>query len=304
MKKAFAVFCLSVLFFSCQTQNSVGTAITDDELWAVIAPRIVDGAEVSDIRPAPDMLSEKEMLIKCAKIASVEGYLDSNNLIYTEDQPKLLTARIEAPILVYNFSAPAENIRYGTYLLVAVDDNGEALLDVRVDPLEYDSSDSHGAVRITNTLASSELSRHYITEREARALIESQFPGQEYEGPAAVRMQFADDLYGWTSVSWYFTVGDSASRSVAGGEYREYLINALIAGYQDLPVADVTAPTNRSAIDSRRSLPGFTFTSRMALLTEPVYFFDKLKAIREGQSLAAPVVPRSAPARVIPVPLQ
>jgi hypothetical protein len=263
---------------------------------------MVKGVDVSDVRPAPDMLSEKEMLIKCAKIAAAEGYLDPNNLIYTQDQPKLLTARIEAPILVYDLSAPEEYVKYGSYLLVAVDDTGEALLDVRVDPLEYDPAASHGAVRITDSLDSSDLSRRYITKREAKALIESQFPEQEYEGPVAVRMQFADDWYSWTNVSWYFTVGNS-SRSAAGGEYSEYLINALVAGYRNIST-DITAPASRSLIDSRKSIASFTFTSRMAQLTEPVYFFDKLRAIQAGRSLSAPVVPPSAPARITPVPLK
>ena len=144
MNKILAVFWVGALFLSCQIQSPVSTASSDDELWAAIAPRIVEGADLSDVRPASDMLSEKEMLIKCAKIAAAEGYLDPNNLIYTQDQPKLLTARIEAPILVYDLSAPEEYVKYGSYLLVAVDDAGEALLDVRVDPLEYDPAASHG----------------------------------------------------------------------------------------------------------------------------------------------------------------
>ncbi|GHU25272.1 hypothetical protein FACS1894172_18820 [Spirochaetia bacterium] len=305
MKKIFTLIVISTLtlvFFACQTKPFLSKISSDTEIWAVIVPALVEGAEISDTRPAPDILSEKEILIKCAKIAVEEGYLDPNNLIYTRDQPKLLTAHIETPILIYDLSDPLEYVQQpGSYLITAVDNNGESLLDVFVNPSIHTVENGHeySPIRITDTRDSSDLSRHYITKHEAQELIESQFPGQHYKGPTAIRMEFEGDRYSKHYFSWYFTVSDSAARSGTGGTSEEYLISALVFGYRALP-AKLTAPASRSALDARTSLSGFTFYSRMVKLVEPVYFFDRLRNTQAGRPLSEPV----PPSRVSPVWLQ
>jgi hypothetical protein len=264
-----------------------------------------DGAVISDERVHPDVISEKEVLLKAAKIAEAEGYLDINNSLYTRDQPELLNAYIEVPILVHDLSIPTENAYSAiSYLLNVVDKNGESLLDVFVNSdVSSQENLDHGPIRASLSHMSSELSRHYITKREAEELIKSQFPGQRYEGPIAAIIKFDGNWHSKSTISWYFTVGNSTQRSVSETEeYKEYLINILISDYRGLP-DKLTSPSGRAAIDIPLRNPSFIFDSRMVQLVEPIYFFDKLKGVKERRStLPTKTMPVSV--RVIPVSLK
>ncbi|GHU71365.1 hypothetical protein FACS189450_07270 [Spirochaetia bacterium] len=303
MMRNIIVLAVSVfLLTSCnRVQNVINDKTKDDDIWLLIEKFLADGAEVFDVRPDAGIVSEKEILVKIAKIAAADGYLNLNHPLYSTDNPKLATARIEAPILVHDLTVPVQDVyKASSYLLNAVDDRGETLLSVYVDPSASSTDDLYGPISVTPKNGSVEMSRHFITRREAKEIIESQFPGQEYEGPIAVSMLFDGDPYSMVNVSWYFTVGNSFSRSVANNEHKEYLINASVHGYRELP-DKVTVPASRSVIDSQKSIGGFTFHSRMVQLVEPINFFDKLNGIKEGRSVTNAGPP--APARVFPVPL-
>jgi hypothetical protein len=309
MKKiTLAVAAFLVIFFvSCtQTEGIRLDNKSDHEIWSLIESVLAEGANPSDIRPHADTLSEKEVLIKFAKIAASEGYLAINHPLYTSDQPGLLNARIEEPVLVYDVNVPAiDAYRSASYMLTAVDDKGEMLLTVFVNTSISPSEKEHGPISVTPNKISSELSMHYITEREAKKLIERQFPGQEYRGPIAVRMAFEGDIYSKNVISWYFSVPDIAARPPAGdNESGEYLIQALVKGFRELN-GQITDSINRGVVDTPKSNPGFTFRSRMAQLVEPIRFLEKLDAVKEGGSMiitdggSAP-----GPALLIPVPLK
>jgi hypothetical protein len=306
--KCLTVLIVSVfIFVSCNAGPggiSGNATLNDGEVWPIIESVLAEGAEISGERPDASIASEKEILIKIAKIAAQDGYLDLDHPLYSTDQPKLLNARIEAPILVHDLTVPVQDVyKNSSYLLIAIDDDGEALLDVYANPFPDIVGDrQYGAIGVTPKNTTAELSRHYITKREVQEIIESQFPGQQYEGPIAVRMFFEGDVYSRSSTSWYFTVGDSSSRSVAGGDYKEYLINALVMGYRELP-GKVTAPASRSLIDTKKSVPGFSFYSRMVQLAEPIYFFENLNNMKAGRSVMSANNP-PAPARLISVPLK
>jgi hypothetical protein len=118
-------------------------------------------------------------------------------------------------------------------------------------------------------------------------------------------MLFESDVYSMSTLSWYFTVGDSSSRSVAGAgsdDYKEYLINALVMGYRELP-DKVTSQASRSLIDTSKSVPGFSFYSRMAQLAEPIYFLKNLGNMKAGRVILGANNP-PAPAQIISVPLK
>jgi hypothetical protein len=205
---------------------------------------------------------------------------------------------------VHDLTGPVQDVyKNSSYLLTAVDDDGETLLDVYVNPFPDTAGDrpQYGAIGVTPINCPAEVRQHFITKREVQEIIESQFPEQQYEGPVAVRMLFEGDVYSRSSTSWYFTVGDSSSRSVAGGDYKEYLINALVMGYRELP-GKVTAPESRSLIDTKKSVPGFSFYSRMVQLAEPIYFFENLNNMKAGRSVMSASNPPT-PARLISVHL-
>jgi hypothetical protein len=274
----------------------------EPELWTVIENVMVPGVEVSDVRPVDNVLSEKEILIKATKFVEERGFLESDSL-FLSSQPKLQTAHIETPIFIHNFLGPAEECyEYGTYLIFAVDNNGEYLANLIVRPHEnvditrLDIAMGYSEENIMEY--SPELATHFITKQEAIELIESQFPGQPYEGPIAIKTEFEGEVWGNTIVSWYFTVGDMESRA-AGGAYDEYLIDASVFDYRNL---NGSVTTNRSAIDNEKTAINWG-GNRMVKLDSPLYFIDKLKGVQTGERSAF-TSETTGPARVSPVRLK
>jgi hypothetical protein len=282
--------------------NSLLSNLEEPELWSAIEDVMVPEAEVSDIRPADNVLSEKEILLKAAKFADERGLLASDSLFLTS-QPKLLTAHIETPIFIHNFLGSAEECyEYGTYLIYAVDQNGEYLANILVRPhdnVDLMSIDIAMGVMDEGVLEySPETAKHFITKQEAIELIESQFPGQPYEGPIAVKTEFEGEVWGNTIVSWYFTVGDMENRAVDGA-YAEYLIDTSVYNYRNL-TGGVT--TNRSAIDTENTAKSWG-GHRMVKSDTPLNFFEKIKAVQTGErSIFTSTV--TAPARVSPIHLK
>jgi hypothetical protein len=282
--------------------NSSISNLEEPELWSVIEDVMAPGTEVSDIRPADNVLSEKEILLKAAKFADERGLLESDSLFLTS-QPKLQTAHIETPVFIHNFLGSAEECyEYGTYLIYAVDQNGEYLANLLVRP--HDNVDltridiAMGVVNEDVMQTSPETAKHFITKREAVELIESQFPGQTYEGPIAVKTEFEGEVWGNTIVSWYFTVGDTENRSVEG-VYDEYLIDTSIYDYRNL-TGGVT--TNRSAIDNENTAKNWG-GHRMVKLDTSLNFLEKIKTVQTGER-SAYTNAVTTPARVSPVRLK
>jgi hypothetical protein len=45
------------------------------------------------------MVFEQEIVVKLAQVTAEKGYLDPNNVLYTTDQPKVVSGHIVTPIL-------------------------------------------------------------------------------------------------------------------------------------------------------------------------------------------------------------
>jgi hypothetical protein len=196
----------------------------------------------------------------------------------TENNPALMVARIETPILVTD----AENGEPGWYMLTAVDDNGVFLARVSVNS---DVNASGAEFEFGRGFAIPGSSHHYITKREASELIQSQFPENTVSEPMAItNLRLEDDSYSHMFLFWYFTVNDNARN--AADDSDEYIIATIIPGYTSIP----GGVSNRTAIDYAGErgdwhLKGY----RMAKLDKPLRLFDKLETARAAGALHSPL---------------
>jgi hypothetical protein len=135
MKKTILIVLLtaffSAVFFGCRGNGiNAGGAKTEPEgpiTWEQIQPYMAPGAEVSSERPYPDVLSEKEALIKFVEYARQIGALQPSFYLYRRN-PKLMDLKLEVPILLYG-------LPYGTtelYHINGVNVDGEPLLEIIV----------------------------------------------------------------------------------------------------------------------------------------------------------------------------
>jgi hypothetical protein len=268
MKKLICYVCIVIMFASCGQKITTFEKSTPQEKWEIMREYyMVPGAPVSDERPLPNVLSEREVLLKAADQAILEGVLDPSYYAY-EETPELMTAKIETPILVTDGNTGEPDM----YLLTAVDDTGVLLATVSVN----------SAVNTNGTkfeygrgFARPNTSAHYITKREAVDLIRSQFPEAMTSEPMAVsNLRLGDDPNTPKVLFWYFTV-DENTRSVTG-ESGEYVIAADISGYRSIP----GGVSNRAAINTGRGGSPYLGRYRMAKLDTPLRLFNKLNAAR------------------------
>jgi hypothetical protein len=236
MKKLMFCVFIAIAFASCEQKQSVFESSSPDVKWEILRNNyMVPGVPVSNERPLPNVLSEREVLLKAADYAIAEGVLDPEYYAYQEN-PALMDAKIETPILLID-SATGEPC---TYLLNAVDDTGVLLATVAVNSAvtaneEFEQGRGFG---IPETAA------HYITKREAAELIKSQFPEKTAGDPIAVsNLRLGTDPYSHMGIFWYFTVSENTRSVTDAGE--EYIIAADITGYRSIP----GGVSNRSAID-------------------------------------------------------
>jgi hypothetical protein len=294
MKKIIFCIVIAILSMSCGQKQTVFESNAPEEKWEIIREYyMVPGAPVSNERPLPNILSEQEVLLKAAEAALEEGALDPSYYEY-ENNPALMTARIETPILVTD----AENGEPGWYMLTAVDDNGVFLARVSINSA-VNASDAE--FEFGRGFAIPGSSHHYITKREALALIQSQFPENTVSEPMAItNLRLEDDSYSHMFLFWYFTVNDSV-RNVAD-DSDEYIIATIIPGYTSIP----GGVSNRAAIDYAGErgdwhLKGY----RMAKLNKPLRLFNKMETARAagGASFTPSSYPRES-VGFTPVPLK
>lgn len=290
MKKLAWCIIAGIVLVSCGPKLEVEEKTTVEEKWGIIEGRIMaSGATASDERPLPNVLSEREALLKTVDLAIAEGVLDSTSRIY-QDHPNLLNAKIETPILVYD----AKSGEPWVYELNAVDDNGIYLAGVGISAAA-NISDKEFQFGYGFALTSS----HFITKREAVDLIKSQFSDGRTSEPIAIRgLRLEGNPFSHQERFWYFTVDDGGSRSL-GGDSDEYVIAAGIAGYGNIP----GGMSNRAAINHRGDtyLDGY----RMAKLDTPIRLFDKLNTARTagGASFSTNTTPVK-PVNFTPAPLK
>jgi hypothetical protein len=294
MKKIIFCVFIAVAFASCGQKTIMYEKNTPQEKWRIIQEYyMVPGAPVSNERLLPNVLSEKEILLKVQDVLSKEGAFDSSYHEY-QKHPALLTAKIETPILVTN----AENGEPGWYLLIATDNTGVFLARMSFKSAVNVSDDEFVGI---SSFAFPNSANHFITKQEAAELIQSQFSDSTVSEPIAIEnLRLDDDPSSHMFFFWYFTVNDNA-RNVADVE-DEYIIAPFIPGYTAIP----GGVFNRAAIDfaGRRGdfhLKGY----RMAKLNKPLRLFDKLEAARAaGGASFAPASYPTESVGITPVPLK
>jgi hypothetical protein len=292
MKKFMFCAFIAIVFAACGQEQTGFKNKTPAEKWAAIQDSMAPGAPVNNVRPLPNVLSEQEILLKAADYAIEKGMLDPSHPEF-QNHPALLSAKIETPILVTN----AYNGEPDSYLLTAVNDNGELLADIGVNSAVSARDEEFEGVRgfpFPNS------SNHFITKKEAAELIQSQFPDSAVSGPMAIEnLRLDDDPSSHMFFFWYFTVNDNARSAADPGD--EYIIASVIPGYTAIP----GGVSNRAAIDfaggrGDHHLKGY----RMAKLNKPLYLFDKLAAARAVGGAFAPSDYPAESVGITPVPLK
>jgi hypothetical protein len=296
--KKFSLFVVVVfVFVSC---GVVGTKIantTPEEKLEIIKSIMVSDATLSSERPSTDILSEQEVMLKAGDYAIKLGALDPSYYLY-ENDPALLTAKIESPILVYDFTGFGGSDG-ATYLLNAVNDNGVNLAGAYVRPVVEVEEDSFVISRFQRVDTFNEHSYHHITKREAVNLSRSQFTGKTVSEPVAIRMRLDSKPYSHYNNFWYFTVDDNSRNAVSNTE--EYIIDSIITG----DAVQSGGVSNRSAISGGVRGSPHLDGARMARLDSPLKVFDKLEAARSaGRSLSTVIANQSMePVKFTPIPL-
>jgi hypothetical protein len=289
------MFCafIVIVFASCGQNTTVLENKTPEEKWAIIQDNMVPNVSVSTERPLPNVLSEKEILLKAMDVLKEEGFFNTSRYEYNE-KPALLTAKIETPVLVTN----AENGEPGWYMLIATDDAGVFLARMSFNSAVNASDDEFIGI---SSLAFPNSANHFITKREAAELIRSQFPDSTVSEPMAIEnLRLDDDSSSHMFPFWYFTVNDSA-RNIDGTS-DEYVIATFISGYPGIP----GGVSNRSAIDFAGGRGDLHLNGyRMAKLEKPLKLFDKLNAARAvGGATFAPAIYPTESVGFTPIPLK
>jgi hypothetical protein len=300
MKNCIFFTVIAVVFLSCGLQSKLADSkSTPEEKWEVLKDYMAPDSVASSVRPMPNILSEQEILLKAADYANFIGALHPSHYFY-DDNPELLTAKLETPILVHNFTG-WDNGDGGMYLLNAVSKNGENLMSAYVRPVVDADSSSFELTSTVGRSRSPETSTHFMAKREVVDLIDSQFPNLPVSEPIAVQMKLDGDPYSHVAIFWYFTVEENNQRSVVGGEKEEYIIDAEIRKYGMIS----GGVSNRSAISINGGGSPHLGWERMAKLETPVHLLDRLQAARaNGRSLAAVAAEPIPPVQFTPVSLK
>jgi hypothetical protein len=272
MKKlAFCAFVI-IAFASCRQKLTVYEKMTPEEKWRIIEEYfMVPGASASAERPLPNVLSEREVLLKAADFAIEEGVLDPSYYEY-ENNPALKDAKIETPVLMTNVVNGIPDM----YILNAVDENGIILARISVSSNPADvSKESFVLGRSIPGPAGSMI--HMITKKEAAELIHSQFPDKTVSEPMMIgNLRVGVNRYSHIALLWYFTVSDDArSAEGAGGDY---VIDAYVGGYW----VTLEGPISRNAAALNRGATPYLEGYRMVKLDRQLHLFDKLDTARSA----------------------
>ena len=255
MKKLIILAFFMGLFFSCQI-GIKPKVITEQEKIEDLQFFLADGVILDEQRPMLGILSEQEVMIKAASIAVSQGVLDPTYYRFN-DNPELLTARIETPILEHTISG--EPI---SYFLHVVDENRNFLLGANVR-CDENVEDINFISTFYETMPNRSENVHYVTKREVDVFLQSRFSDKKISEPVAiVGLRLENSPYSSSQVFWYFQV-ENQDRSILS-EKEEYIIDAYISEYYPL------SGNNRSVINSEyRGSPHLRWF-RMAKLSRPL----------------------------------
>ncbi|MDR1352144.1 MAG: hypothetical protein LBK05_02585 [Treponema sp.] len=257
------------------------------------------GAIAGNERPMPGILSEQEVLVKAADYALNMGALDPSYYVYSED-PALLTAKIETPILIYL----ADNGAPLSYLLSVVDGSGQTLMYAYVKSSAGIGSEEFVTLTagpIPGLNKNDNQGFRFMTKRETVNLINSQFPGSLITGPVAVEnIPLENSPLSNVSIFWYFTVSNNSRSIEETGE--EYIIDAMIRSNK----TDLSSSPGRDVMRSSYNTgsPHLSFAP-MARLDTPLRLFDKIESASHTiNSQFSQQFQPVEPLKYTPVPLQ
>jgi hypothetical protein len=296
MKKFVFFLFIIIVFASCgQGITEVEKNGTPEEKWEIIQEDFMaPGASASDERPLPNVLSEREVLLKTADFAMAEGVLDPAYYEY-QTNPALLTAKIETPILMTDGASGVPD----RYILHAIDNDGITLARISVSSNPDDVSET-SFVYGRHIAEPGGAMNHLMTKREAAELIQSQFPEDTASEPMAIHnLRLGDSPHSHRAFLWYFTVSENA-RSVAGTA-GDYVIDAYFSGYHYIP----GGASPRSASNLRGGSP-YLNGAHMVKLDRSLHLSDKLNTARSvgGVSFTPLAYPTDPPIGFTPVPLK
>jgi hypothetical protein len=257
MKKWAFILLFSLFFFSCHVDKKQITLET-------LQRYLVDGVILDDQRPMVGILSEQEVLLKAADIA-VNGGFHFDISSYLEEEPALLTAKIETPVLLHR-----SNGEPWVYMLYVVDEKRTLLMIASVKCEEnvdrqYFLATLSRAIPNRHLYDDAYYDAHYITKREVKEYTKRRFPDKNISEPVAITNLFLEEKrHSNSEIFWYFQVEDKSSGSIS--EVEEYIIAATVMGNV------ILNENNRSLISSAyRGSPQLN-GYRMAKLSRPLNF--------------------------------
>ncbi|MDR2802949.1 MAG: hypothetical protein LBB22_01505 [Treponema sp.] len=271
----FIICAVSLIFITCPGETGIPKDKEDysipyiennsEKVWQYIQNYIESDVPISDVRPFPNVLSEKEALLKAYKVMYMKGYFSLNNSMFKTD-PRLLTAKAARPLMIHYFMNGWAGVAYRLY---AITDNGEVLIEQYINPIASDSEDEFLFGQSGYGRTSQEHAYHFITEGELIELIESQFDSPPDETPILIQFDLAGHPYNDSVPFWYFTVDDV-----------EYIVGATVSRWNYTAAAGGIA--NHDAI----SKPGGNGIGslggeRMARLDTRADFYKTLRENRE-----------------------
>jgi hypothetical protein len=288
------------VYTSCNVENIKNSHSTKQEMikdtWETIQQSMASGADVNGERPLPNVLSEQEVLIKAVDYARHIGAFSPTYYVYQEN-PALLTAKLETPVLIYDISTGTMNI----YSLTAVDNDGTDLMTVYVSSSVDTAINNFEHIRIIGLVNVPEQSIHRITKREAIRLMKNQFSEKQMSDPIAITGLYLEDSpYSNNHEFWYFTVSDQ-DRSISEIP-EEYIIASEIVGWKKIS----GGLSNRAAISSGDGGSPHLNWNRMAKLETPLRLFQQIeekanRAAAESENFAEEPIVK---VRFTPVPLK
>ena len=246
------------------------TKETVEKTWKQIEGYVESDVGISDERPLPEVLSEKEILVRAYSIMLKRGTFSPNNEQFI-NAPCLLSAKVARPMAIYFFCD--DGYAYMGYKLYAVADNGEVLILQDASAAAY-LGDGELLAGGQSSYGHEEgwWAYHFITETELIELAESHFGRPPDERPILVQLSLAGHKYSYTTLFWYFTLDDE-----------EYIVAVEVSNWNE--VAASGGVSNHIAI----SLPGYNGHGviggeRMARLDTRADFYN---AIRENRDTAS-----------------
>ena len=258
-----------------------------------IQPYMVEGAELSAERPAPDLLSEQEVMIRAAEYVVQQGYLDPAHPIY-EEVPDLASAKVAEPIFVCYENELQQGKVNGFYTLYATTKTGKVCLVFSAWAQEIIPDKSSDRPDFARGYGWDSLDMNIVSQKETLQICQNIFPGKAISEPMAICTK--TDVHQFLVDAWYVEMSDGSHS--AGGSHEEYLLDMTVF---DLPPQQSISTNPRAAL-SRSTVSG-GWGTRIARIDEPLHLHEKLAQAkaRAAAGETEPAVGPTPPVKITPV---